>query len=85
MSPRRLAGLGLGLLASACAPAPTLGPDAPPIAHVWVSQCGRCHARVEPGSHTRSELTEALSAHRKRMRLSEAEWAQMVDFLARKE
>jgi hypothetical protein len=62
-----------------------LPPGAPPIAHVWVGQCGRCHARTEPGSFTRTELTTALAAHRKRVRLTEIEWAQMVDFLARKE
>lgn len=72
----------LGAVTAGCTPSPVLPADAPPIAHVWVSKCGACHTRVEPGSLTRAQLEPALQRHRKRLRLTEPEWGQMLDFLA---
>jgi hypothetical protein len=52
------------------------------IARIHRAKCGSCHVRVEPGERTRAELEEAFTRHRKRARLSEEQWAQMVDYLA---
>ena len=60
-----------------------LPPGSPPIANVWLGRCGACHVRVEPGTRSRAQLEEALKRHRKRVRLSEEEWIQMIDYLAR--
>jgi hypothetical protein len=38
--------------------------------------------RVEPGERTRAQLEAALTRHRKRVQLSEGDWALMVDYLA---
>ena len=46
------------------------------------SRCGSCHTRVEPGSHTRAELQAAFPNHRTRVRMNDAEWSNMVDYLA---
>ena len=46
------------------------------------ARCGACHVRVEPGTRTRAQLEDALGRHRKRVRMSEAEWSKMVDYLA---
>lgn len=54
----------------------------PEAASVWRSKCGSCHAPVEPGSHRREEIETALQRHRKRVRLSDDQWARLVDFLA---
>lgn len=56
--------------------------EEPKVAGVWRSKCGACHVPVEPGSHSREQLETALSRHRKRVRLSEDQWAELVDFLA---
>jgi len=48
------------------------------------SRCGNCHVRVEPGERTRAELETALLRHRKRVKMSEAEWSRMIDYLAKK-
>lgn len=73
------------------APEPASSPSAggaggagrePPIAAVWRSRCGACHVRVEPGTRTRPHLEEALTRHRKRVRLREDQWQDLVTFLA---
>ncbi|MEO8874652.1 MAG: hypothetical protein ABI461_03615 [Polyangiaceae bacterium] len=46
------------------------------------SRCGNCHVRVEPGERTRAELESAFARHRKRVKMSDEEWARMVDYLA---
>jgi hypothetical protein len=52
------------------------------IARFHKSRCGACHMRVEPGERSRTYLEEALTRHRKRVRASEAEWADLVDYLS---
>jgi hypothetical protein len=52
------------------------------IASVWRSKCGACHVPVEPGSRKRDEIETALQRHRKRLRLTDDQWSQLVDFLA---
>ena len=52
------------------------------VASVWRSKCGSCHVPVEPGSRKRLEIESALQRHRKRLRLSDDQWTQLVDFLA---
>jgi len=54
----------------------------PQAASVWRSKCGSCHLPVEPGSHPRDAIETALQRHRKRVRLSDEQWTQLVDFLA---
>jgi len=67
---------------AASAPAPDVKPELRPIAAMHASKCGACHVRPEPRTRTREHLEEAFSRHRKRVRLSEDEWARMVDYLA---
>jgi hypothetical protein len=67
-----------------CAPEP-VAPESPPIARVWVSRCGSCHTRVEPGSRSRDHLEDALKRHHRRVRLSGDEWTQLVDYLAKRD
>jgi hypothetical protein len=38
--------------------------------------------RVEPGTHTRAELETALAKHRTRVKMNDAEWSSMIDYLA---
>ncbi len=52
------------------------------IAHVHRARCGSCHLRVEPGERTRAQLEAAFVRHRRRVHLSEDDWARMVDYLA---
>ena len=56
--------------------------EARDVRYIHRSRCGNCHVRVEPGTRTRAELDEAFTRHRKRVRLSDQEWAKMVDYLA---
>jgi hypothetical protein len=70
------------VLGAACAPAPATSRPEPPIASAWRARCGGCHMRVEPGSHTHAQLQAAANRHRVRTKLKDAEWTQLVDFLA---
>jgi hypothetical protein len=38
--------------------------------------------RVEPGERTRAQLEKAFTQHRSRVRLTEEQWGEMVDYLA---
>jgi hypothetical protein len=49
---------------------------------IYQSRCGSCHVRVEPGSHTRAELEAAFARHHTRVKMNDAEWSNMIDFLA---
>ena len=46
------------------------------------SRCGNCHVRVEPGTRTRAQLETAFTRHHTRVKMSDAEWTMMVDYLA---
>jgi hypothetical protein len=79
----------LALGAAACGTSSAASPHessskAPRVATIYAHQCGACHEPVAPGTHTRAELEAAFGRHRKRVTLSDAEWGQMVDFLAKR-
>jgi hypothetical protein len=76
----RTIALVLFLQSMACNPATETPPSV--VARVHEARCGTCHARVEPGQRGRDELDTALLRHRRRVRLDEAEWREMVDYLA---
>ena len=73
--------LPVSLLLLGCSP-PASSADAPPIASLHSSRCGRCHVPPEPKTHTRAELETAFGRHRGRVHLSQDEWQAMIDFLA---
>jgi hypothetical protein len=52
------------------------------IAAIHRSKCGSCHTPVEPGSLQRDDAAAAMQRHRRRARLSERDWADMVEFLS---
>jgi hypothetical protein len=66
----------------ASADTPVAERTAAPIAKVHKAKCGSCHLRVEPGERSREELETAFTRHRRRVHLSEAEWGEMVEYLA---
>jgi hypothetical protein len=72
----------LALAGVGCGPGAAAPGSQTAIANVHRAKCGACHTRVEPGTRTRAQLEAALSRHRKRVRLTEAEWAEMIDYLA---
>jgi hypothetical protein len=83
--------LGLLCLLSGCgaAAAPTgsqggaeTATEARDVRNIHRSRCGNCHVRVEPGTRTHAELDEAFRRHRKRVHMSDQEWAKMADYLA---
>ena len=49
---------------------------------IYRSRCGSCHVRIEPGTHTRMQLESAFARHHTRVRMSDAEWSNMVQLLA---
>src|SRR3954465_6110701 len=50
------------------------------IVAIHKSKCGSCHTRVEPGSLARATAESAMQRHRRRTKLSEREWSDMVDY-----
>ena len=54
----------------------------PRAGEIWGDKCGSCHVPVEPGTRTREALDVALAKHRARAKISEAEWGELVEFLA---
>jgi hypothetical protein len=81
--------LGTALLASAAAcggaaPPPATGAAAehPRAATICAQKCTKCHARPEPGKRSRAELESAFKRHTARVKLDEADWRDMVDYLA---
>ena len=73
-----------GLLAAACGPDWRL--SVPPkyleVAEIHHAHCGSCHTRVDPGQRTRAHLEKALVRHRSRVKMTEAQWALLVDYLS---
>lgn len=98
IGPSRLA-LGAVLLVVACGgnPATTVTTSATPavagggaavdagpsIVSVWRSRCSQCHSPVAPKTRDRAHLEVALARHHTRVRLTDARWDQMIDYLAR--
>ena len=74
------------VLAAAAVGCNTPGAQVPDGAHVVArirtSKCGVCHAPPQPGSRTRAHLEDAFTRHRTRVRLSNDQWAAMIDYLA---
>jgi hypothetical protein len=95
MSARRVvarAWLALAPSLAGCAAATAPGGSTEPaerdkrdIAAIHVSKCGACHTSPDPKTRTRGYLEDALSRHRKRVRLTSDEWAEMTDYLAKPE
>ena len=52
------------------------------IVAIHRSKCGACHARVEPGSVARATAESAMQRHRRRAKLTERQWEDMVDYLS---
>jgi hypothetical protein len=52
------------------------------IVAIHRSKCGACHARVEPGTVTRATAESAMMRHRRRAKLTERQWEDMVDYLS---
>jgi hypothetical protein len=80
-----LACLALGPALAACAagtPGGSTAPGESPIAALHTSKCGACHAPPDPRTRSRGYLEDALSRHRRRVRLTSDEWAAMIDYLA---
>jgi hypothetical protein len=52
------------------------------IVAIHKSKCGSCHTRVEPFSLARTTAESAMQRHRRRTKLTEREWTNMVDYLS---
>jgi len=65
-------------------PADLVAAEAPndAIGAIHKRKCGACHTRVEPGSLARGTAESAMQRHRRRAKLSEREWEDMVDYLS---
>ena len=78
------------LVSMACALGPACAADwrakVPPkyleVAEIHHAQCGNCHVRVEPGQRSRAYFERVLVPHRKRVKMSESQWALLVDYLS---
>jgi hypothetical protein len=73
--------VGCGTSGSGSPTRPT-DPDPAPVVALYRSRCGACHRPVAPGSLPADKLHAALLEHRKRTRLTEAQWAGLEAFLA---
>ena len=78
-----------GALAAACVAlwgcgAPAGEPRAvePPIVAVWRARCGGCHVPIQPGERSAVALRTAAKRHEKRVRLSPAQWDDLIAWLA---
>jgi hypothetical protein len=52
------------------------------IAAIHASRCGACHVPPDPKTRSREYLESAFARHRKRVRMTSEEWAEMTDYLA---
>jgi hypothetical protein len=70
----------------ACAEAPPPGTSAESaereIAALHTRKCGSCHTAPAPKTRSREHLEDAFSRHKKRVRLTGEEWAELTDYLA---
>jgi hypothetical protein len=51
------------------------------IVAIHRSKCGSCHTPVQPGSLPRTEAEAAMGRHHRRLKLSDQDWAGMIDYL----
>ncbi|HEX9295747.1 MAG TPA: hypothetical protein VF881_07925 [Polyangiaceae bacterium] len=65
---------------SSAADLTTESPNA--IVSVHRSKCGACHMPVAPGSLARATAEATMLRHRRRAKLSEKQWTDMVDYLS---
>jgi hypothetical protein len=73
-------GAGAGVDAPPAAPEAEAAP--PHIAMVLRSKCASCHVQARPGRISHEKLEAAMQRHRRRAKLTESEWSELVDFLA---
>jgi len=52
------------------------------VAEIHHAACGNCHTRVEPGQRTRAHLEKALAKHHDRVKMTDAQWRLLVDYLS---
>ena len=80
--------LVIGALLSGCASqSPLAASSAHPTASgrivaIHRTKCGACHTPVEPGSIARDEAEAAMERHHRRVRLTERDFAELVDYLS---
>jgi hypothetical protein len=55
----------------------------PAIVATYRSRCSKCHVLVEPGTHERQELRLAFARHHNRVNLTDEQWTEMIELLAR--
>ena len=77
-----MAALFLAACGDADSPGARGAESEPPIARVHRSRCGGCHERHEPGEFTPEVFRAALTRHHDRLRLTETQWAEMLDYLS---
>jgi hypothetical protein len=53
------------------------------IAAIHRRKCGNCHTRIEPGSLPRATIESAMARHRRRAKLTDGQWAELIEFLSR--
>jgi hypothetical protein len=72
------------LVACAASPAPGTTSESAErdIAALHTRKCGACHTAPAPKTRTREHLDDAFARHRRRVRLTSEEWAEMTDYLA---
>jgi mono/diheme cytochrome c family protein len=63
-------------------PADLVSESSEAIGAIHKSKCGACHMRVEPGSVPRATAESAMQRHRRRAKLTERQWEDMVDYLS---
>jgi hypothetical protein len=81
-SPAAASNADPALGASASTETPWNGARPLHIMAVHRRKCGACHTPVEPGSVHRAEAEAAMRRHRRRAKLSEREWNDMVEYIS---
>lgn len=71
-----------GVAAACGAPPKPVEPRFVEVAVINKAKCGTCHKRIEPGQRTRARLELAFIKHKKRVPMTDANWALMIDYLA---
>ena len=74
--------LGAGACTGAAPPVTLTDGADHAIAAVHHSKCGACHTPPDPKTRSREYVEQALSRHRRRVRLTSEEWSEMTDYLA---
>ena len=52
------------------------------VAEIHHGSCGGCHVRVERGERSREYLEKSLAKHHTRVRMSDEQWALLIDYLS---